>query len=159
MDTETASGQDGSPEQAVPLWALFVLSATGGLIVGIAAMVARGPLPGSVAWIGDSGAAWAVAAFVAGAAAAGARPWACAVAGLLAHWGAVLGYHGFTPLLWLDGQDLRALLVWTACGAVAGPLLGLAGHVWRARRGRWRTGAAALLGAVLAAGGAFELIG
>lgn len=158
MDTETAPAQDSAPERAVPLWALFLLSGTGGLIVGIATMVAQGLLPDAVAWIGNSGAVWAAAAFVAGAAGASARPWACALAGLLTQWGAVVGYYGFTSLLWLGAQDLWAPLVWAVCGAVAGPLFGLAGYVWRGRDGWWRAGAVALLGAVLAAEGVFKLV-
>ncbi|MEU0490833.1 DUF6518 family protein [Nocardiopsis sp. NPDC006139] len=158
MSTETAPVQDPAPEQAIPLWALLLLSGMGGLIIGLATMVAQGLLPDAVAWLGNSAAVWSAAAFAAGAAGAAARPWACAVAGLLTQWGAVIGYYGSASLLWLGAQELHAPLVWMACGALSGPVFGLAGAVWRNRGGWWRAAAVGLLGAVLAAEGVFKLV-
>ncbi|MDT0329843.1 DUF6518 family protein [Nocardiopsis lambiniae] len=157
MSVETESDRE-TPGRTFPLWALFLLAGTGGLIIGIATILAQGLLPDAVAWPANSGAVWAAAAFVAGAVGAAARPWECAVAGLLTQWGAVIGYYGGTSLMWLGAQDLWAPLVWMAAGAVSGPLFGLAGAVWRKRDGWWRAGAIALLGAVLAAEGVFKLV-
>ncbi|GAA0983424.1 hypothetical protein GCM10009551_029980 [Nocardiopsis tropica] len=145
----------------VPVWALLVLSLTGGLILGVATMSARLLLPGAPGWIANPGtvcAVWAAAAFAVGAVGCGHRWWTCALAGGLTQAGAVVGCHVGAAILLCGGQVLHAPLVWGAVGLVHGPLLGVAGAWWCGSSGWWRAGAGALLGAAPGAAGAFELL-
>ncbi|WP_411128001.1 DUF6518 family protein [Streptomyces sp. x-19] len=107
-------------------------SLVGGLALGVLTNLAQGWLPGAWNQIVNSGAVWSVAAFVAGALLAGWVSLAvCAVGGLLAEVGLVVGYYGYAEF----GRDgMGSLLypsVWMGMAFVAGPLFGIAGAWWR----------------------------
>jgi hypothetical protein len=138
-----------------PGWLAVASAAGAGLVLGLATLGLQGVLPGSWNQLANSGAVWAVGAFLAGVvlAPAGWRP-VTAGTGVLA--GAVIGYYAGATLF-LPGRSTTAALVapaaWLAVALLAGPLFGTAGAWWLdERRGRRITGPALLGGAFIAEG-------
>jgi hypothetical protein len=80
-----------------------------------------------------------------------------AVAGTVTLLLAVVGYYaaaGFAGA----GVSISAVMIWGGTAVVGGPVFGAAGWAWRQGDGRWPAIAAALLGAVYLAEGAFTLV-
>ncbi|TKK79074.1 hypothetical protein FDA94_36060 [Herbidospora galbida] len=139
-----------------------------GLAAGVLTNLGQGRLPGAWNQIANSGAVWSVAAFVAGALAAGAPPRGftaygpgttpaprdrsalhhALLAGLAAELGLVVGYYGYAEF-GRDGMgNFYWPLVWVVMACVAGPVFGVAGLWWRRGVARWQRvgGLAALAG-------------
>ncbi|MEV7995711.1 DUF6518 family protein [Streptomyces sp. NPDC086077] len=119
---------------------LVLLSALGGLLLGVLTNLAQGWLPGAWNQIANSGAVWCVAAFATGALVSRRGSVSLAVfCGLAAEAGLVVGYYGYAEL-GRDGMGrLFFPLVWLFMACIAGPLFGAAGHWWlRGRTTRLR---------------------
>ncbi len=137
----------------------LAVAAAAGLVWGVACMFLQGLLPDPASSIvANSGAGWAVLAFVAGAVWAGHRWWVVAVAGALLELGLVVGYYGSVIIRY--DQDLPSFwaYVWAAVALIAGPVFGVAGSWWR-HDVRWRhVTAIALLGGLFASEGIARLL-
>ncbi|GIH20853.1 DUF6518 family protein [Rugosimonospora africana] len=134
---------------AVPL----AIAAVAGLAVGGVTLLMQGTLPGVLNHLGNSGAVWSLAAFGAGALlpVRGAR---AALAGTLLLAFAVVGYYGSTTLFLHDdvnGDTLRGPAVWICVAAVAGPIFGTAGALFRGGKPTHRAVALGAIGAVFLA--------
>ncbi|MEU6532960.1 DUF6518 family protein [Streptomyces sp. NPDC046928] len=119
---------------------LVILSALGGLLLGVLTNLAQGWLPGAWNQIANSGAVWCVVAFVTGALVARrGSVWLAVFCGLGAEVGLVVGYYGYAEL-GRDGMGrLFFPLVWLFMACIAGPFFGAAGHWWlRGRTTRLR---------------------
>ncbi|MGV9233893.1 DUF6518 family protein [Streptomyces nigra] len=117
---------------------LVILSALGGLLLGVLTNLAQGWLPDAWNQIANSGAVWSVAAFVTGALVSRRGPVGLAIScGLASEVGLVLGYYGYAEL----GRDgigrLFFPLVWLFMACIAGPFFGAAGHWWLRGRTTW----------------------
>lgn len=106
--------------------------------------------------LGNSGAAWSLWAFLAGALLP-VRRWLAALAGLLVLLGATLGYYSATTVFLHDdvSNGVTSSLVWGAVSLVAGPLFGAAGALWLRGPARLRPWAPALIGGLFLAEGLY----
>ncbi len=134
------------------------LAAVGGVALGLLTL----PLQGVLSRWGDlanSGAVWAVGAFVAGMLLRG-RTALAAVAGAVVLVGAVMGYYTGADLF-LPGPPTSSYagrIIWSLAGLVAGPIFGVAGSWWRHEDCRRRFASPGLLGGVFVAEGLDRLI-
>lgn len=139
----------GRRTTVVPL----AIAAAAGLAVGGVTLLMQGALPGVLNHLGNSGAVWSLAAFGVGALlpVRGAR---AAAAGTVLLAFAVIGYYGSTTLFLHDDVSKGTLLgpaVWVCVAAVAGPVFGAAGALYRGGRPTHRAVALGALGAVFLA--------
>lgn len=152
MSTITATTTE---QRAQPL----AVATAAGLLWGVACMFLQGILPDPAsAIVANSGAGWAVLAFVAGAVWSRSSWWVVAVAGALLELGLVVGYYGSVIIRYDQDAPSFWAYVWAAVALVAGPVFGVAGSWWR-QNVRWRhVTAIALLGALFAGEGITRLL-
>lgn len=138
------------------IWAIATV-VIGGRVLGVVTQTLQGVLGRGWNVLANSGAIWLVGAFLLSAAIhAGTRASALAGWGVLL--GALVGYYG--SAWWLDGVPFGAvsvLVIWFLAACAGGPVFGIAGSWWRARRGWRHVAALALLGGVLIAEGIYLL--
>jgi hypothetical protein len=126
-----------------------------GLGTGVLTLLGQAVLDGDGNRLANSGAIWLTVAFGAGAAMASDRQ--ALVAGLATLLMALVGYQAAASVAHAP-MAASALVIWSTTALVGGPVLGLAGRRWRAGRGRERSVAIALLGAVYVAEGTNTLL-
>lgn len=126
-----------------------------GLLTGVLTLAAQGVLPEALNRLANSGAIWVTVAFVVGALMGG---WpAAALAGVVTLLFAVGGYYAAAAVAGA-GVSTGAVAIWGGTAVVGGPIFGAAGWAWQARRDRAEAIAAALLGGVYLAEGAYTLL-
>ena len=138
-----------------PRWRPAVIVVVAGLGIGVLTAYAQGRLPGSWGTLANSGAVWLVFAFAAGSFMTTDR--GAAAAGFVTLLGAVIGYYVAVPIV-VDGAatNLRSVVIWSGTALVGGPVFGVAGRWWRARRPAPRPAIAlGLLGAALVGEGIY----
>lgn len=101
-----------------------------GLAIGCLTSFGQAHLDGALNALVNSVGAWLVAPFFLGALMRTAR--GAVAAGLVACALQVVGYYVTAELRGFAAGG-SIVVFWTACAVVGGPLLGLAGHHWRAR--------------------------
>jgi hypothetical protein len=131
-------------------WQKLLLVIIGGLVVGVVTMLGQSVLPGDLNTLVNSGAIWALFAFLFSSLMP-SNKWA-AVAGFLTLIGTVFGYYAGVQLI-LDIQDVGGAGFWGLVALVAGPIFGVAGRWWRTEKGILHVLSIGLLGGVFAAEG------
>jgi hypothetical protein len=126
-----------------------------GLLTGVLTLALQAVLPEALNRLANSGAIWVTVAFVVGALIGDWR--AAAVAGTVTLLLAVGGYYAAAGVAGA-GVSVGALAIWGGTAVVGGPVYGAAGWAWYARRDRAEAIAAALLGGVYLAEGAYTLL-
>jgi hypothetical protein len=147
------------PQPTRPRVRPVLIAAVAGLLWGVATMFLQGILPGTLgAIVANSGAGWAVLAFVAGAIWFRSHWWVVAVAGALVELGLVVGYYGSVIIRYDQDPPSFWAYVWAAVALASGPVFGVAGAWWRGAV-FWRhvTGVA-LLGGLFAGEGVVRLM-
>ncbi|MFJ8803044.1 DUF6518 family protein [Streptomyces sp. NPDC102487] len=132
MSTIAPPSENTQPNGGLAIPAATLTVAISGTLLGVLTNVAQGWLPGAWNQIANSGAVWSAVAFAGGAFITG--PGAArraAVGGLIAEVGLVLGYYGYAEF-GRDGMGSMFFpLVWLGVACLAGPLFGIAAHLWR----------------------------
>jgi hypothetical protein len=137
----------------------LLVAAAAGLSWGVACMFLQELLPGPAeSIVANSGAGWAVLAFVAGAACGRGRLWVAASAGALLELGLVVGYYASAIVRYDQDPPQFWAYVWAGAALVAGPVFGIAGAWWRTAVVPWRRiSAIALLGGLFAGEGVLRM--
>jgi hypothetical protein len=126
-----------------------------GLGVGVVTLAGQAVLPVELNRLANSGAIWVTVAFVAGMLAPSDRT--AALAGLVTLLAALAGYFGAAAASHA-GVSTSTVAIWTGTALVGGPSFGIAGRWWATASG-WRPAlAAAALGGVYVAEGAWTLL-
>lgn len=116
-----------------PSWLVWPLALVVGLFGGVATSYGQTILGGGWAALANSASPWVMFAFAAGVIVPG-RWVTAALAGLLTQVGLVVGYYATTELRGF-AAGMAAIVIWVAAGAVAGPVYGTAGALFRYRPG------------------------
>ncbi|ADD42459.1 DUF6518 family protein [Stackebrandtia nassauensis] len=116
-----------------PSWLVWPLALVVGLFGGVATSYGQTILGGGWAALANSASPWVMFAFAAGVLVPG-RWVTAALAGLLTQVGLVVGYYATTELRGF-AAGMAAIVIWVAAGAVAGPVYGAAGSLFRYRPG------------------------
>ncbi|MGN6606118.1 MAG: DUF6518 family protein [Jatrophihabitans sp.] len=132
-------------------WQLTGIFAAG-LAIGVATSWLQGVLPAATNFLANSGAVWAVAAFLLSVMNA-PTPVRGAVAGLLSLLGEVLGYYAIASPLRGIATTSSERGLWISAAVVIGPLVGACAHYARHGAGASRAAApAAVCGIVIGEG-------
>lgn len=132
-----------------------VIPVVAGIATGVLTLALQALLPEALNRLANSGAIWVTVAFAVGTL---MRDWrSAAVAGTVTLLLAVAGYYAAAAMAGA-GVSTGALAIWGGTAVVGGPVFGTAGWAWHARRDRTEAVAAALLGGVYLAEGAYTLL-
>lgn len=123
-----------------------------GLILGIGAQILQGVLPDRWDVIANSGAVWAVAAFILGAVLP--NPRSAAIGGAAALVIAACSFY--VAVAWFEGSSSnpRSAIIWSCVGVLAGAAFGTGGNLAR-RYTVWRDPGWALIAGALASEGLY----